>query len=899
MRRVFRAGLCLILALGVLLGSAPSAPTQAANSDVYAGWAMDAYPDLSAAAMQTTLQRMRDGGANLVWIGQPNPANVNPQANEVGLSYAVYAALQNPSDPQNAAAQSIVAAQKRMLDAARSVGMPVVLPIGYRTQMGSTWNQGHLDSLRRGPDGTILNFGGVDASPYAGAFRTDMASYYQWIESTFVAPYRDVITMINLCDEPTGVDYSGPADATFAARYGYHFSDVGSDPQRETQLGDFQSHVMVDFATWAAQKWQSIDPAMTVTISFDGTPGRKSQQAPAITDIFRETPPNLQPTFDALLRNGTPSDALNDSDLTALSVLIGTVAHDSAEYHRPYWLWSAGNSWGLGQGSNDPSSIADALVNLHLHADLSRQGGGLLRGIAIWSYNVRGQGLYNDQYHTSYNPDDLFNRLTGRFPAIRQILRGPAGPGADAIILAPNKMPDFLIGQSRLVDVWSFEGYNFGDLISLVRSGANPAVVDTLAGQNLSQVRMLVVLARMPSDLTDADVAAIHAYRAAGGTVVDAQTVESVDHFGAQWVWPGNAPEGFFSKDYTLAHTGPVAALGSPRLTNSFTIVGPQEILAYGGTEMDSAAAMRAYVHLPYAVPNVAYGLSGTPISQLTVGPGLVSVPTIRHTFTLLSLGTTVPVVASDPRMFPQTGFRIDNDTIWDYFKHRGGLRTFGYPVSRTFLFEGFQVQFFQREIVQIGPDGGARILNLLDPGLLPYQNFNFADFPASDPGIVDQVPTVGQPGYGANVLSFVHLYAPDTWNGLPVGFSRRFFASVNAGDAYPNGGGNLGLLPGFDLELWGVPTSAPAYDPHNHGFVYLRFQRGIMMYDASCHCTQGVLLADYLKSVITGKNVPADLNQEAQDSRFYHQYDPTRPGWVRDPSALPGTDFTNAFEPE
>ena len=87
--------------------------------------------------------------------------------------------------------------------------------------------------------------------------------------------------------------------------------------------------------------------------------------------------------------------------------------------------------------------------------------------------------------------------------------------------------------------------------------------------------------------------------------------------------------------------------------------------------------------------------------------------------------------------------------------------------------------------------------------------------------------------------------------------------------------------------------------DPHNHDFVYLRFQRGIMMFDARCACTQGMLLADYLKSILTGQNLPADLDQEAKDSPFYQQYDPSAPNWVHDPRVLPDTDLSNAFTPE
>src|SRR5690242_19262471 len=70
---------------------------------------------------------------------------------------------------------------------------------------------------------------------------------------------------------------------------------------------------------------------------------------------------------------------------------------------------------------------------------------------------------------------------------------------------------------------------------------------------------------------------------------------------------------------------------------------------------------------------------------------------------------------AADLPYFPETGYRIANAQFADYFAKRGGLRTFGYPVSRAFLFLGTQVQFFQRQIMQVRPDGGVGTLNILD----------------------------------------------------------------------------------------------------------------------------------------------------------------------------------------
>ena len=236
-----------------------------------------------------------------------------------------------------------------------------------------------------------------------------------------------------------------------------------------------------------------------------------------------------------------------------------------------------------------------------------------------------------------------------------------------------------------------------------------------------------------------------------------------------------------------------------------------------------------------------------------------------------------------DPRFFGQTGYRIDNDAFYDYFNRRGGIQSFGYPVSRTFRLQGFTVQFFQRAVMQLAPDGSARLLNLLDPGLLNYTTFNNAVVPAHDPALVAKAPAPGSPSYATGILDYVRQNAPDTWNGKPVSFGSTFFSLPN--DAA--------------LELWGVPTSQPAYDPANQSFVYQRFQRGIMHYDAGCNCTQAILLADYLKSIITGVNLPADLDAQAQASPYYKQYNNAQPNGLNRPAQLPTTNMQFAFDPQ
>src|SRR5581483_11427328 len=63
-------------------------------------------------------------------------------------------------------------------------------------------------------------------------------------------------------------------------------------------------------------------------------------------------------------------------------------------------------------------------------------------------------------------------------------------------------------------------------------------------------------------------------------------------------------------------------------------------------------------------------------------------------------------------RFFPSTGFGIHNDAFWEYFNARGGVATFGFPISREFEFLGRPTQFFQRQIMQVAADGSVQTAN-------------------------------------------------------------------------------------------------------------------------------------------------------------------------------------------
>jgi hypothetical protein len=242
------------------------------------------------------------------------------------------------------------------------------------------------------------------------------------------------------------------------------------------------------------------------------------------------------------------------------------------------------------------------------------------------------------------------------------------------------------------------------------------------------------------------------------------------------------------------------------------------------------------------------------------------------------------PSIAHDERYFSETGYRIDDDGIWSYFVARGRVPVFGFPVSRSFVLLGCRVQIFQRQVAQSCAGHDVGLMNLLDPDVFPYERVNGSVLPPADPALKAETPAVGSPGYAAAIVDFIRSSAPDSFEALSVNFWRTF-----------SGAGDSPLLA---LEVWGAPISPPRRDPSNTNFVYQRFQRGVMHFDATTGHTQALLLADYLKSILRDRDLPADLAGAARTSKFFGQYCPDRQHWLCRPSELPATDLTFAFEP-
>lgn len=237
-------------------------------------------------------------------------------------------------------------------------------------------------------------------------------------------------------------------------------------------------------------------------------------------------------------------------------------------------------------------------------------------------------------------------------------------------------------------------------------------------------------------------------------------------------------------------------------------------------------------------------------------------------------LGLVLPPSPRDDRYFPQTGYRIDNDRIWDYFRSRGGVDTFGFPVTRAFPLVNLWTQVFQRRVLQV--QGSSAVpMNILEPGLMPRPRLDSLTLPEHDAVVAAAAPSITDAEYGFLTLEYLRTSVPDTWEGEPVRFHQAYFESVSPGAARPE--------PLAALEIWGMPTSRPARDPNNARFVYQRFQRGYMHYDASSGQTRGLLLGDAFRALLLGQ----DDSTENATSVFAGIYDPAQVNAVAAGKAL------------
>lgn len=553
--------IALLALIALLVGACASTPPPApaplapptrpltfnALNSLQVGWAYEAYPETSYEKMRSDMLEMRANGATAIWLGHNNPGIVDAAKVEPGLSYAVFAALQDITSPLNQDARAMAEAVKRALDAGREAKLKVVLPIGYQIQMGDAWNLAHPDDLRREFDSTPLDLydSGYTASPYSPQYREDITRYYEWVQSEWVAPYADVLVMLSLADEPMGGDYSRAAKREFARRYGKQMDEL--DTAEQWRVGEFQSGVIADYAAWSAKEWQRINQKILTTMSFHGgETARRVWGLPDVEKLFAETPENFVVSFDAYLHDDIAEKPATTDEAAELKLFLTTIGYFSHVYQKPIALWGGVNAWGLAQESSSPLGIPDAVTNLILLHDLPARVGGTIWGIFAWNYNVKRQGLENYGRATTYDAGAMQIAVNHTFPVLRSRLPARSGPEI-AIWVSRQELWDALAEThaAAMPPAWF-------DARQYARAFADRDAVIVTSGpalETLQDVQYLIV-PRQSSNISTSDLDVLQKHVAQGQIVLVTPNVAHTLGLDAQ-VWEGGLTE--------LPRTGGVA----------------------------------------------------------------------------------------------------------------------------------------------------------------------------------------------------------------------------------------------------------------------------------------------------------------------------------------------------
>ena len=241
---------------------------------------------------------------------------------------------------------------------------------------------------------------------------------------------------------------------------------------------------------------------------------------------------------------------------------------------------------------------------------------------------------------------------------------------------------------------------------------------------------------------------------------------------------------------------------------------------------------------------------------------------------------------AQSAEMHTDAGFQLSDAAIATYFHKHGGSVAIGNPISNPMQLLGRRVQLFERVPLEVQADGSVGPLDLLAGDLVSLSSLAGRRMMA-DPSLLARVPDPGLPSYHQLASAFLDSAAPDSWNSQPVRFNSRFRSTAT-----------------FDAatDLWGLPIGVPFADPRNANYVYLRFQRGVMVYSSAAGDTQWLLLGNLFKQILLGNGLPADALTQIEAApnlaRFYAQYDPLARDGVARPGEVPGTSLAGAFTP-
>lgn len=429
------------------------------NFENKVGWAYTAVPGVSRDQMVKDMTKMKNLGANIVYIGHANQGEVDLNGPEPGLSPAVYFALRDNTDKATGASliyQAIIDS----LEASKDVGINIVLPIGYQIQMGAEWNAKNPDSLRLDSNGNNLDFWGSapTASPYSPIYQRDIKEYYQWVNQKIISKYPHIIA-INLGDEPMGSDFSHWAKEEFARRY----DGVNFDSAPPEARGQFLSEVIADHAALSANMWKEINPTVWTMMTFHIQ--RERPWLPNMEALFSKTPATFVVSADTHLHDALPNLPLTESDSEHLYGMVRTLSYLSKVYNKKLMLWTSANAWGL----TNQGGIKEAEKNLSIIDKAVGQGGGKVTMLMIWGWNIKDQGIYRCEGQCAFDPEEMVNSISSKLTLINNSLSTQTGNTPDKVIYLPSSILNKKIGEENVDHIASV----YVDLLQFNLSGEN------------------------------------------------------------------------------------------------------------------------------------------------------------------------------------------------------------------------------------------------------------------------------------------------------------------------------------------------------------------------------------------------------------------------------------------
>jgi hypothetical protein len=251
------------------------------------------------------------------------------------------------------------------------------------------------------------------------------------------------------------------------------------------------------------------------------------------------------------------------------------------------------------------------------------QSGGHLAGLAVWNYDIRGQGLYNyvccgQTQQATWNEDDMFERVSQQFATVRAIMAQPTGQ-PDTLCLRPPEWQYQLIGQTRadyflqLMDWGKLDALHRANVVG-VEAGHWPSERSSPLPASWQNLKTVIALA--PAEYyTAQDLAGLKNFAETGGSVVVSLGLAQAWLGGNVAVWTDTPLEENFGKGRLFISRTPVYQLFSSASAATFgdfwqTLFG-RTLNVQGFTIQAPAGYLQYQIGLSAITPSVPAGWTG------------------------------------------------------------------------------------------------------------------------------------------------------------------------------------------------------------------------------------------------------------------------------------------------